>query len=106
MLAVFKGAVIDNTRLPKNQELQLLEPYLTGDADKLLHKITITDDNFDILKKSCRIDTKNCLIVRSNLLEIFEHRSLTTENSKDLQTLIETTEEHQTTLRYRRQAAD
>ena len=34
---LFKGAVIDNTRLTKSQKLQHLKSSLTGDADKLLH---------------------------------------------------------------------
>ena len=35
--------MIDNTRLTKSQKLQHLKPSLTGDADKLLHSIKITD---------------------------------------------------------------
>ena len=45
---LFKGAVIENTRLAKSQKLQQMKSSLTGDADKLLHSITITNDNFDI----------------------------------------------------------
>ena len=45
---MFKEAVNDNTRLTKNQKLHHLKSSLTGDADKLLNSITITDDNFDI----------------------------------------------------------
>ena len=45
---MFKEAVNDNTRLTNNQKLHHLKSSLTGDADKLLNSITITDDNFDI----------------------------------------------------------
>ena len=92
---LFKGAVIDNTRLT----LQHLKSSLTGDADKLLHSITITDDNFDIAIDILenRYDNKR-LTLRSHLHEIFSQRSLTNENSKDLRTLMETTEEHRLAL--------
>ena len=82
---LFKGAVIDNTRLAKSQKLQHLKSSLTGDADKLLHSNTITDDIFDIaidiLEK--RYDNKR-LILQAQLHEIFRQCSLKTENSKDL----------------------
>ena len=72
---LFKGAMIDNTRLTKSQKLQHLKSSLTGDADKLLHSITITDDNFDIAIDILenRYDNKR-LILRSHLHEIFRQR--------------------------------
>ena len=92
---LFKGAVIENTKLTKSQKLQQLKCSLTGDADKILHSITITNDNFDfaidILES--RFDNKS-LILQSELHEIFKPRSLITENSKDLRILRETTKEH------------
>ena len=85
VLQLVQGAVIDNTRLTKSQKLQYLESSLTGDADKLLHSIMITDDNFDIAIDILenRYDSKR-LILLSHLHEIFKQRSLTTKNSKDL----------------------
>ena len=76
-----------------------MKSSLTGDADKLLHSITITDDNFDIAIDilANRYDIKR-LILRSHLHEIFRQRSLTTENSKDIRTLMERTEEHRLVL--------
>ena len=104
---MFKGAVTNNTRLTKSQNLQHSKSSLTRDADKLLHSITITEDNFhiaiDILE--IRYDNKR-LILRSQLHEIFKQCSLTTENSKDLRTLVETTEEHRLTLLNRGLPAD
>ena len=104
---LFKGAVINNTRLTKSQNLQHLKSSLTRDGDKLLHSITITEDNFhiaiDILE--IRYDNKR-LILRSHLHEIFKQRSLTSENSKDLRTLMETTEENRLALLNRGQPVD
>ena len=87
--------------------LQHLKSSLTEDADKLLHSIAITDDNFDIAIDILenRYDNKR-LILRSHLHEIFRQRSLTTENSKDLWTLMETTEEHRLALLNQGQTVD
>ena len=85
--------------LQERQKLQYLKASKKGDAAKLLASIPVTDHKFDIAMNTLinRYENKR-IIIRTHLHSIVSYRSLTTDNARDLRSLIEVMDEHRLAL--------
>ena len=96
---LFQGSVDSNSKLSNSQKLHYLKASLRGDAAKLLSSVTISDSNYEVAKEILKNRYSNPrLISRAHVKSIVDISNQETENSKSLNALIESVEEHRLAL--------
>ena len=96
---LFQGSVDTNSMLSNSQKLQYLKASLKGDVAKLLSSITMSDSNYQVAKEILKSRFSNPrLISRAHAKSIVNIPHQETENSKSLNLLIESVEEHRLAL--------
>ena len=96
---LFQGSVDTKSKLSNSQKLHYLKASLKGDAAKLLSSITISDSNYEVAKEILKNRYSNPRpISRAHVKSIVNIPHQETENSKSLNLLIESVEEHRLAL--------
>lgn len=91
---IFKSTVIDNVRISNAQKLTYLKTILSGEAEKLIRSISLTDTNFDIAWDllSSRYQNDRELLF-SILNRLFNQPSVQLQSAQSLRSLIDITKE-------------
>ena len=96
---LFQGSVNSNSKLSNSQKLHYLKASLKGHAAKLLSSVTISDSNYEVAREILKNRYSNPrLISRAQVKSIVNIPHQETENSKSLNLLIESVEEHRLAL--------
>lgn len=90
----FVSVIHDNETLQPVQKLHYLKGCLTGEAERLLSQVPITNEDYNPAwdKLKMRYDNKR-LLINTQLKKLFNQPKLHNENMKGLRMLLDTTDE-------------